>query len=151
MFLPKEKEKGNKKMLHIKSVKPLFTNLIVTGDRFEKDMVEGGLIIANKGDLKLWQKVLYKGSAVRDIEVGDMVMVSFDNYAKKKYDKNSLHNDLDDNPTIEYSLKWVTIDDEQGNPQECLLLNDRDVQYVFEGEEIDTPTIQIPKKKLLVN
>lgn len=124
-------------MLHIKKIKPLFTSIITTGDKFEKDMVNGNLIIAKTGDLKLWQKVIAVGSSVRDIKVGDMVMINADNYIIKKYNKNSIQNDLDNNPSLGYKFNWVTIDNEDGEPQECLLLNDRDVLYVFEGEERD--------------
>lgn len=133
-------------MLHITKVKPLFTSIITTGDRFEKDMTEGGLIIANKGDLKLWQTVVAVGSSVRDVNVGDKVMVNLDNYVVRKYDKNSIQNDLDNNKILTYNLKWLTLDNEDGTQQECLLLNDRDIQYVFEGEEKDEPVIVIPSK-----
>ena len=138
-------------MLHIKSIKPLFTNLITTGDKFEKDMYENGLIVANKGDLKLWQKVLYVGSMVKDINVGDMVMVNPADYMVKKYSPNSVQNDLDNNPTIRWNFNWVTVDDENGKPQECLMLKDRDIQFVFEGEEKDEPTIITGEKKILLN
>lgn len=43
----------------------------------------------------------------------------------------------------------VTMDDSNGNPMDCLLLNDRDVLYSFEGEEEDEP-IKIPKKKIIL-
>lgn len=125
-------------MLHIKKIKPMFTSIVTTGERFESDYVESGIIVANKGDLKLWQKVLYVGSSVRDIKPGDMVMLNMQNYVVRKYDKNSIQNDLDNNPKIRYNLKWVTIDDKDGNPQECLLFQDRDVEYIFEGEEKET-------------
>lgn len=138
-------------MLHIKKVKPLFTSVITTGDKFEEDMVEGGLIIARKGDLKLWQKVIAVGSCVRDIEVGDMVMINADNYAVRKYDKNSIQNDMDNNPSLGYKFNWVTIDDEKGNPQECLLLNDRDLLYAFEGEEKNESLITPGKPKIIVS
>lgn len=137
-------------MLHIKSVKPLFTNLVTTADRFEKNMTSGGIILANEGDLKLWQKVLYVGSCVKDIEVGDMVMINFQNYAVKKYSKDSIQNDLDNNATIRYQFNWVTIDNEKGEPTDHLLLNDRDILYVFEGKEVDEPIIEIPNKKIIV-
>lgn len=136
-------------MLHIKKVKPLFTNIITTGEKFSEDMIDGGIIIARKGDLKLWQKVIAIGSAVRDINVGDMVMINVEHFMVKKYDKNSIQNDLDNNPTIGYHFNWVTIDDENNEPQECLLLNDRDIQYVFEGEEKDD-IIQVSGKKPLI-
>lgn len=137
-------------MLHIKKIKPLFTALVVTADRFEKDMYSGGLIMANKGDLKTWQTVISIGSSIRDIQVGDKIVFNADNYAVKKYSKESIQNDLDNNKTIQYNFNWVTIDDENGNPQDCLLLNDRDILYSFEGEEIDEPAIEIPKKKILL-
>lgn len=136
-------------MLHIKKVRPLFTNIITTGEKFSEDMIDGGIIIARKGDLKLWQKVIAIGSAVRDINVGDMVMINVEHFMVKKYDKNSIQNDLDNNPTIGYHFNWVTIDDENNEPQECLLLNDRDIQYVFEGEEKEN-LIKIPGKKPLI-
>ena len=71
----------------------MFTNIITTGDRFEKDFTQGGLIVAKQGDLKVWQKVIAIGSSVRDISVGDMVMINIANYAVKKYSKDSIQND----------------------------------------------------------
>lgn len=136
-------------MLHIKKIKPMFTNIITTGDRFEKDFTQGGLIVAKQGDLKVWQKVIAIGSSVRDINVGDMVMINIANYAVRKYSKDSIQNDLDNNPKIRYNLNWVTMDDEDGNSTDCLLLNDRDVLYSFEGEEKEE-VIQIPEKKVIV-
>lgn len=136
-------------MLHIKKIKPLFTNIVTTGDRFEKDFTQGGLIVAKKGDLKVWQKVIAIGSSVRDISVGDMVMINIANYEVRKYSKDSIQNDLDNNPKIRYNFNWVTIDDNDGNPMDCLLLNDRDILYSFEGEEKDE-AIKIPRKKVIL-
>lgn len=122
-------------MLHIKKVKPLHNNIVTTAERFDKDVKEHGLIVSKKGDLKVWQTVLAVGNFIQEIKVGDKVMIDFRGYAVKKYDKNSLQNDLDNNPTITFALNWVTIDDKNGKPQDCLLLTDRDIMYVFEGEE----------------
>ncbi len=127
----------------------MFTNIITTGDRFEKDFTQGGLIVAKKGDLKVWQKVIAIGSSVRDINVGDMVMINIANYAVRKYSKDSIQNDLDNNPKLRYNFNWVTMDDEGGKSMDCLLLNDRDVLYSFEGEEKDE-VITIPEKKVIV-
>lgn len=127
----------------------MFTNLLVTGDKFDKDYYEGAMIVANKGDLKPWQTVLSVGSSVRDVKAGDKVMVNFDNYAVKKYDKNSIQNDLDNNPVTRYKLPWVTLE-KDGETDDCLLLDNRDIVYVFEGEERDEPQITIPKKKIIV-
>lgn len=137
-------------MLHIKKIKPLFTSVVTTGDRFEKDMVSQGIIVAKKDDLKLWQKVIAVGPAVRDVKEGDMVMIKVDNYAIKKYDKNSIQNDIDNNPSLGYAFNWVTIDNEKGEPEECLLLNDRDLLYSFEGEEKEESLITPGKATIIM-
>lgn len=136
-------------MLHIKKIRPLYTSIVTTGDKFEKDMIDGNIIVARKGDLKLWQKVIAVGSTVRDVKVGDMVMINAEHFAVKRYNKNSLQNDIDNNPVLDYKFNWVTIDNALGEPQECLLINDRDVEYVFEGEERDDSII-LPGKKNIV-
>lgn len=129
-------------MLHIRKIKPLFTSIITTGDKFEKDLIENGVLIASKGDLKVWQKVIAVGSMVKEINVGDMVMIDIDHFAFKKYNKNSVQNDMDNNPVLGYHFNWVTVEEKDGEPKECLLLNDRDIQYVFEGEEKDDVIIK---------
>ena len=141
-------------MLHIKQIKPLFTNILTTGDKYEEDERQNGLIIAKKGDLKLYQTVLSVGSMVRDIKIGDKVMINPKNYAVKRYDPNSVKEDMGMNSTIGFNMPWVTIDDTEGNPQECLLLVDRDIEFVFEGEEVkevQTKLIMPKDKKVLLN
>lgn len=124
-------------MLHITNIKPLFTSVLITADRFDRDMVEGGVIVAKQGDLKLWQTVVAIGSAVRDIAVGDKVMIIPDHFAIKKYNKNSVQNDLDNNPILTYNFPFETIDDENGEPKDYLYISSNDVKYVFDGEEKD--------------
>jgi co-chaperonin GroES (HSP10) len=138
-------------MIHIKKIKPLFTSIVTTGEKFEKDMSEGGIIVARKGDLKLWQKVIAVGSSVRDVKVGDMVMIKPENYAVKKYSKDSIQNDMDNNPILSYRFNWVNIEDEAGNTKECLLLNDRDIAYAFEGEEKEDNIIIPNTNKIILN
>lgn len=137
-------------MLHIKKIKPLFTSVVTTGEKYEEDMIENGLIVANKGDLKTYQKVVAVGEAVRGVNVGDQVMINVLNYAVRQYDPNSIKNDMGMNKVVKYAFNWLTIDDENGNPQECLLLNDRDLLFAFEGEE-KNETVIVPKKKIWVN
>lgn len=138
-------------MLKIKTIKPLFTSIVTTGDKFEKDVTVGGIIQQDqkKGDLKLYQKVLAVGSAVRDIKVGDMVMINPIAYVRKKYSKDSVQNDMDNNPTLSINIPTVPVTDENGNTSDCLLLTDRDIQFVFEGEEVNESII-IPEKKKLI-
>lgn len=136
-------------MLHIKKIKPLFTSIVTTGDKFEKDLINNGIIIAKAGDMKLWQKVVAIGSSVRNIEIGDMVMINADHFAVKKYNKNSVQNDLDNNPVLAYHFNWVTID-EGDETKECLLIDERDIEYAFEGEEVDESLIVPGKPKLIL-
>ena len=128
-------------MLHIKKIKPMFNHLLLTADRFEKDVVESGIIVAKKGDLKLWQTVVAIGSTVRDIKVGDKVMIIPDHFAVKKYNKNSVQNDLDNNPVLSYRFPFETMEDEKGEAKDYLYISDNSVRYVFEGEEKDDTLI----------
>lgn len=137
-------------MLHVTKIKPLFDHLLITADRFEKDMVHSGVILANKGDLKLWQTVVAVGSVVRDIKVGDKVMINPNDFAVKKYNKNSVQNDLDNNPVLTYNFPFETIDDEKGEPKDYLYISDRNVKYVFEGTEKEDSLILPGKPKLIV-
>lgn len=137
-------------MLHIKKIKPMFNHLLLTADRFEKDVVESGIIVAKKGDLKLWQTVVAIGSTVRDIKVGDQVMIIPDHFAVKKYNKNSVQNDLDNNPVLSYRFPFETMEDEKGETKDYLYISDNSVRYVFKGEEKDDALILPAKKKVLL-
>lgn len=136
-------------MLHISKVKPMFTSIVTTADRFEEDYTENGIVVASKGDYKPWQTIVAVGTSIRDLKEGDKVMVNLSNYALQKYDKNSIQNDLDNNKTVRYVFRFIQMDDEKGNRKDYFLFNDRDVLYVFEGEE-KTEAFQLPKKKLII-
>lgn len=135
--------------LHIKKIKPLNNYLVVTGDKYQEDMRENGIIVANKGDLKLYQKVLAVGQVIRGIEVGDQVMIDPTQYAVMRFEENSLKKDLYKNQKVGWNLPWVTLDDKNGNPRECLLLTERDIKFVFEGEEVNESII-IPEKPTII-
>ena len=137
-------------MLHVTKIKPLFDHLLITKKKKKKDMVHSGVILANKGDLKLWQTVVAVGSVVRDIKVGDKVMINPNDFAVKKYNKNSVQNDLDNNPVLTYNFPFETVDDEKGEPKDYLYISDRNVKYVFEGIEKDESLILPGKPKLIV-
>lgn len=136
-------------MLHVTKIKPLFNHLLVTGDKFEKDMVESGVIVAKAGDLKLWQTVVATGSTVRDIKEGDRVMINPSHFAVKKYNKNSVQNDLDNNPVLSYNFPFETVEDGDGTAKDYLYIADNDVRYVFEGKEKED-TLIVPGRKTLI-
>ncbi len=137
-------------MLHVTKIKPTFNHILTTADVFEKDMVSSGVIVAKQGDLKLWQTVVAIGSTARDVKVGDKVMIIPDHFAVKKYNKNSIQNDLDNNPVLSYNFPLETVDDEKGEPHDFLYLSDNDIRYVFEGEEKEESLIIPGKPKLII-
>lgn len=139
-------------MIRIKKLKPMFNSIITTMDKYEKDVETNG-IIDNKrqeGSLKEYQTVLAVGTSVRDIKVGDVVMINPRNYAVRKYKENSIKNDIEMNPVISYNFNIVELDD-----TDCLLLQDRDIDYIIEEYEKIEPTkpsviIQPKEKKIIL-
>ena len=140
-------------MLKVKKIRPMFTSLITTMDKYEQDVKIGGLIDTTKqqGGLKEYQKVLAIGSSVRDIKVGDIVCVNPARFAVRKHQAGSLKDGIvTDNPVTTYNFDVVEMDGKQ-----CLLLQDRDIDFIIEEyEEVPDPTpspiIQPEKKKLIV-
>ena len=139
-------------MLKIKKIKPMFTALITSMDKYEQDVTTGGLINVTKmqGSLKEYQTVLAVGDSVRDIKVGDLVCINPTRFAVKKHREGSLKDGvITDNPVTTYNFDIVEMDDKQ-----CLLLQDRDINFIIEDwEEIpDQPqsTIIQPEKKIIV-
>ena len=140
-------------MLKVKKIKPMFTSLITTMDKYEQDVKIGGLIDTSRqqGGLKEYQKVLAVGGSVRDIKVGDIVCVNPARFAVKKHREGSLKDGIvTDNPVITYNFDVVEMDDKQ-----CLLLQDRDIDFVIEEwEEIpdqtSSPLIKPEEKKIIV-
>lgn len=136
-------------MLHINKIKPLFNYILTTAERFQKDMSDNGIILAKKDDLKLWQTVIAVGPMTRSVEIGDKVMINPDHFAIKKYNKNSVQNDLDNNPVLSYHFPIECVEDDKGEMQECLYISDADIRYAFEGYEKEE-TIIIPNKPKII-
>ena len=137
-------------MLKIKSIKPMFDSLVTTMNKYEDDGFKNGVIVKQAGSLKEYQTVLAVGPAVRNIEVGDKVMINPTRYAKMKHNEGSLKNGIvADNPIIGYEFRTVTINDE-----ECLYLQSQDIMYSFEGEEVEDKkdnkvSLIMPNNKIL--
>ena len=134
-------------MLKIKSIKPMFDSLITTMNKYEEDGFENGVIVKQAGSLKEYQTVIAVGPAVRNIEVGDMVMINPTRYAKMKHQKGSLKDGvITDNTVIGYEFKTVTINDE-----EYLYLQSQDIMYSFEGEEVEDKkdNLILPDNKII--
>lgn len=142
-------------MLKIKKITPMFTSLITTMDKYEHDMTtaDGLIIDINKqqGEIKEYQRVLAVGNQVRDIKVGDLVCINPTRFAVKKHQTGTLKDGIvTDNPVVKYNFDVVEMDDKQ-----CLLLQDRDIDFIIEEfEEVPDPApsllIKPENKKLIV-
>lgn len=120
-------------MLYIKKIKPMFTALITTMYKYDKDVKVGTLIDTTKmqGTIKEYQKVVAVGDSVRGIKVGDLVSINPTRFAVKKHKEGTLKDGIiTDNPTISYNFDIVYLDNKPH-----LLLQDRDIEFVIEEWE----------------
>lgn len=133
--------------IKIKKIKPLFNQIITTMDKYDStELTTGSLIDIHKvnNPIKEYQKVLAIGPMVRNIEVGDMVMVNPKRYGKVLHKEGSLKDGvIGDNPVISYNFNVIELD---GNF--CLLFTDQDIDFVIEDYEIvNTP----PQSDIVLN
>lgn len=123
-------------MINIKKIRPLFTKIVTTLDRYEEDQTtEGGLVIAKKqaGSVKEYQRIVAVGSNPAGLKVGDIVMINPARYAVMKHKQGSLKDGvIEDNPVLGYNLPIIELD---GVPH--LLLETQDVDFVIEEYEDD--------------
>ena len=118
-------------MLKIKKIKPMFNRILVTSDKYEEDVKQGGVVVITAGTLKEYQKVIAIGDTVRGIKEGDIVLVNPTRYAIKKHQEGSLKDGvISDNPIVSYNFNLVDVNDTI-----CILLYDQDVDYVIQEYE----------------
>lgn len=136
----------------IKKIKPMFTALITTMNKYEHDIItDGGLIDTSKqqGCLKEYQRVVAVGTAVRDIKEGDLVCINPTRFAVRKHKDGSLKDGvISDNPVVDYKFDIVEM-----NNTPYLLLQDRDINFIIEDYEEDeeekSPIINTDKTLIL--
>lgn len=128
----------------IKKIKPMFTKIVTTMDKYEKDQKVGNLIDTHKtsGTVKEIQRVVAVGNNSAGIKEGDMVLINPTRYAVMKHEKGSLKDGvITDNPVIGYNLPVIEL-----NNIPHLLLDTQDVDYIIEEWEEDTPEETIEEK-----
>ena len=137
-------------MLKITKINPVATRMLVTGEVYSEDMYnDHGIIENKKGDMKEYQTVVEVGPMVRDIKVGDKVMLNMMHFAVLQYDKNSIKNDMGMQKIKGYQFPKIELTKEDGSKQECLYIDQQDIVFSFEGREVQgkkNPII-IPEKK----
>ena len=123
------------KDIKINEIKPLFTTIITTLDVYEEDLIENGVLKAPQGSLRMYQKVLAVGSSVRDVKVGDIVLLNFKDYIVRKFKENSIKEDMSaQEDEYVYDIPRILI-----GGKICGKFQDRDVEgVVTEFEEFET-------------
>ena len=138
-------------MLNIKSIRPIYTRLITTADKYEADQFNGLIVDPKKaeGRYKEYQKVVRVGSSVREVSIGDTILIDPSRYMKRKFSDNSLREDFVDNPIISIDIPTVTMDG-----VDYFMIEERDIAYVIEAsEEVPDPKpskIIMPKQSKFV-
>nr|DAX57676.1 MAG TPA: co-chaperonin [Crassvirales sp.] len=123
-------------------------------NKYENDVkTSTGLIDTSrqKGTLKEYQTVLAVGDSVRGINVGDIVCINPSRFAVKKHKEGSLKDGIvTDNPVVTYNFDIIELDNKQ-----CLLLQDRDIDFVIEDYEeipdVAPSNIIIPRKEKILS
>ena len=129
--------------------------MLVTGDVYTEDMYnEHGIIESKKGDMKEYQTVIEVGPIVRDIKVGDKVMLNMMHFAIMQYDPNSIKKDMGMQKIKGYQFPKIELTKEDGGKQECLYIDQQDIVFSFEGEEVQgkkNPIITPQAKEFKLN
>ncbi len=145
-------------MLKLKKIKPIGCQVLVTENMYGwDDFDESGLIIHKRGDLKFYQEVLAVGDDVKFVKPGDVVAINFYKYCQFEHDENSIKvNGI--NKIVSINLNEVEMVGENDEPVTCVLIDQRDVQYIMEDfkevtyEKKKHTLIDVvpPKKKLIL-
>lgn len=131
----------------------MFTAIVTTMDKYDSNSLKGGIIDISRiqGSVKEYQTVLAVGNSVRDVKVGDVVCINPTRFAVKEHKEGSLKDGvITDNPTVRYDFDVIEIDDKP-----CLLLQDRDIDFIIEEYEelpdiISYDIIKPEEKKLII-
>ena len=121
-------------MLKINKIKPVFNKIVTTCDVYQMGKSTGGIIIKTDGTIKEYQRVEAVGSTVRDIKVGDIVMINPKRYLVAR------HNDKPDSvknvngDEVTFSVDFPIL--EYGGKKH-LLIYDQDIDYIIDGEEVE--------------
>lgn len=116
--------------MNIKKIKPLYTKIVTTMDMYIEDQksAEGIIDVTKlKKGVKEYQRVVAVGTSVRNVKEGDLVCINPDRYAVRKFQENSIKNDLLENNVVRYNFNVVKL----GN-QDFLLLDEADVEFIIE-------------------
>ena len=119
-------------MIHLKKISPTFTTVITTANVYDKDQYENSLIVAKRGTVMEFQKVLYVGDTVKNIKEGDLVHIDPIRYAVFYQDPNSVKAN---GAVKSYNIPQLVI-----NGERCFKITQADVDFIVnEWDEAEEP------------
>ena len=123
-------------MLKIIKCRPMLNHIITTANVYEESQINGGVIDDEgklEGKFKEYQTVVAVGPHVRDIQVGDLVIINPSAYCKPRHKtKADSIKGLMGEDEVEMIVEFPIIDI-NGEPH--LFLFDRDIDLVIEEKE----------------
>lgn len=136
-------------MINIKKIRPMFNQVICTMDIYGDEEIKSQDIIDYKkvqNPIKEYQKVVAVGPMVKNIAVGDLVMVNPKRYSKMKHQEGSLKDGvIGDNMVVEYKFNVIELDH-----MKYLLLTDQDIDFVIEEYEEEQDDIVEVKNDIIL-
>lgn len=118
------------------------TNRVLTTCELYEEIKIDGIIDSSKeeGAIREYQTVIACGPMVRDVKVGDLVVINPTRYQVMKHKEGSLKDGvITDNPVIGYNFPILEIDDK---PR--LYIYDSDIDFVITNfEEISNKVAEI--------
>lgn len=123
-------------MLKIIKCRPMLNHIITTANVYEESQINGGVIDDEgklEGKFKEYQTVVSVGPNVRDVQVGDLVIINPSAYCKPRHKtKADSIKGLMGEDEVEMIVEFPIIDI-NGEPH--LFLFDRDIDLVIEEKE----------------
>lgn len=123
--------------MNIKKVRPVFTKIVTTMDKYDALSMQEDLIenFKDEGAIKEVQRVIAVGDAVKNIKPGDLITFNPMRYATTMHKNGSLKDGIiEDNPVVSFNFATIVL-----NGEECLVLEHNDVEFVIEEYEEISP------------
>ena len=122
----------------IKSYKPFYNRMLVTSNKIQLKKADG--TIQDTTDLKPYQTIISLGqTCVKDLNVGDTVLIVPDRYQKKRYKDSKIQGTSNLQQDIEYYYEFNVV---EVDGIEYLEIFDGDIKAIVTVEESE-PTMFI--------
>ena len=112
----------------------MLNHILTTADKYATTQLKDGLIDATKdeGQIKEYQRVIAVGPHVRDVKVGDIVLINPNQYLVPVHSLNENSVFEKDKDEVQRELRLPILELEVGD---CLYLYDTDVDLIIEDYE----------------